>query len=135
MKSVKPGRGPSAMGAMGSVIAVIFGIFWTIMAASLGAPIFFPIFGVLFIVIGIVQAVYHFKNATGENRYSAFDIVDSGEEPDPLDRRFAPEREAEAAPAEEDESGDFRFCPYCGARLGSGFAFCGKCGKRLPEEP
>lgn len=132
MKSVKPGRGPSAMGAMGSVIAVIFGIFWTIMAASLGAPIFFPIFGVLFIIIGIVQAVYHFKNATGENRYSAFDIVDSVEEPDPLERRFAPDRDPEER---LDESGDFRFCPYCGARLGSGFTFCGKCGKRLPEEP
>ena len=133
MKSVKPGRGPSAMGAVGSVVAVIFGIFWTIMAASLGAPIFFPIFGVLFIVIGVVQAIYHFKNATGENRYSAFDIVDSREEPDPLDRRFAPDRDTEER-LEENESGDFRFCPYCGARLGSGFSFCGKCGKRLPEE-
>lgn len=133
MKSVKPGRGPSAMGAVGSVVAVIFGIFWTIMAASLGAPIFFPIFGVLFIAIGVVQAIYHFKNATGENRYSAFDIVDSREEPDPLDRRFAPDRDTEER-LEENESGDFRFCPYCGARLGSGFSFCGKCGKRLPEE-
>ena len=46
MKSVKPGRGPSAMGAMGSVIAVIFGIFWTIAAASMGAPGIFPLFGV-----------------------------------------------------------------------------------------
>ena len=135
MKSVKPGRGPSAMGAVGSVVAVIFGIFWTIMAASMGAPIFFPLFGVLFMIVGIVQAVYHFKNATGENRYSAFDIVDSSEEPDPLDRRFGSESGAEAAPAEDGESGDFRFCPYCGARLGSGFTFCGKCGKRLPEEP
>lgn len=135
MKSVKPGRGPSAMGAVGSVIAVIFGIFWTIMAASLGAPIFFPLFGILFIIVGIVQAIYNFKNATGENRYSAFDIVDSSEEPDPLDRHFRPESGAEAAPAEDGESGDFRFCPYCGARLGSGFTFCGKCGKRLPEEP
>ena len=52
MKSIKPGRGPSAMGAMGSVVAIIFGIFWTIMAASMGAPLFFPIFGVIFILIG-----------------------------------------------------------------------------------
>ena len=52
MKSVKPGRGPSAMGAVGSVIAVIFGIFWTITAASMGAPFFFPLFGVLFIILG-----------------------------------------------------------------------------------
>ena len=59
--------------------------------------------------------------------------MDSREEPDPLDRRFAPDRDTEER-LEENESGDFRFCPYCGARLGSGFSFCGKCGKRLPEE-
>ena len=72
------------MGALGSVVAIIFGIFWTIMAASMGAPVFFPIFGVIFILLGVVQAVYHFKNATGEERFSEFDIVDSREEPDPL---------------------------------------------------
>ena len=129
MKSVKPGRGPSAMGAAGSVIAVIFGIFWTITAASMGAPGFFPLFGVLFVIMGIVQAVYNFKNATGENRYSSFDIVEDGEEPDPLDQRFgnAPRNVAQS------DSGDFRFCPYCGAKLGAEFAYCGKCGKKLPD--
>ena len=129
MKSIKRGRGPSAMSAVGSAVAVIFGIFWTLTAASMGAPLFFPLFGVLFIVVGCVQAAYHFKNATGENRWSEFDIVDSGEEPDPLDR---PERE-EAEPS--GEGIDFRFCPYCGARLGGGFTFCGRCGRRLPEGP
>ena len=124
MKSVKPGRGPSAMGAMGSVIAVIFGIFWTIAAASMGAPGIFPLFGVLFVILGIVQAVYNFKNATGKNRYSSFDIVDDYEEPDPLNTRFG------EAPQ---DSGDFRYCPYCGAKLGADFTFCGKCGRKLPD--
>ena len=73
MKSIKPGRGPSAMGAMGSIIAVIFGIFWTIAAASMGAPFFFPLFGVLFIIMGIVQAVYNFKNATWSGGSTAKD--------------------------------------------------------------
>ena len=131
MKSVKPGRGPSAMGAMGSVIAVIFGIFWTIAAASMGAPGIFPLFGVLFVILGIVQAVYNFKNATGKNRYSSFDIVEDGEEPDPLDQRF---RDASQTTPQPD-SGKFRFCPYCGAKLGAEFEFCGKCGKKLPDIP
>jgi len=133
MKSVKPGRGPSAMGAFASVIAVLFGIFWTITAASMGAPGFFPIFGVLFIIMGIVQVVYNLKNATGKNRYSEFDIVEDGEEPDPLDRWFSAQEDREAdedAPAD----GAFRFCPYCGAKLGEDFDFCGKCGRKLPEE-
>ena len=88
MKHIKPGRGPSAMGALGSVIAVVFGIFWTVSVASMGAPISFSIFGVLFVIVGIVQAVYNFKNAAGKKRYSAFDIVDGEEEPGPLNQRF-----------------------------------------------
>lgn len=129
MKSIKPGRGPSAMGAAGSVIAVIFGIFWTIGAASMGAPPLFPLFGVLFVIMGIVQAVYNFKNATGENRYSSFDIIEDGEEPDPLDQRFGNAPQSAPKP----DSGDFRFCPYCGAKLCAEFAYCGKCGKKLPD--
>ncbi len=132
MKSIKPGRGPSAMGALGSVVAVIFGIFWTIMAVSMGAPGFFPLFGVLFIIIGIVQVIYNLKNATGENRYSAFDIVEDGEEPDPLEQRFGAGSRMDAADSGTG-SGAFRFCPYCGAKLGAEFEFCGKCGKRLPD--
>ena len=133
MKHIKPGRGPSAMGAFGSIIAVVFGVFWTVMAASMGAPIFFPIFGVLFIVIGIVQAVYNFKNATGKNRYSAFDIVDSAEEPDPWDQRFG---ETPEPPADRAQPGDgVRYCPYCGAEADEGFAFCAKCGRKLPDLP
>lgn len=41
MKSIKPGRGPSAMGAAGSIIAAVFGLIWTGAAVSMGAPIFF----------------------------------------------------------------------------------------------
>ena len=88
MKSVKPGRGPSGMKFIGSVFSIVFGIFWTIMAARMGAPAFFPIFGVIFIIMGIVQAAYNYKNATGKNRYSSFDITEDGEEPDPLEQRF-----------------------------------------------
>ena len=130
MKSVKPGRGPSAMGAAGSVIAVIFGSFWTIGAASMGAPPLFPLFGVLFVILGAVQAVYDFKNATGENRYSSFDIVEDGEEPDPLDQRFGntPQR------APKPDSGDFRFCPYCGARLKEDRRYCPQCGAKVQRE-
>lgn len=127
MRSVKPGRGPSAMGAFGSVVGVIFGVIWTGAAASMGAPSFFLAFGVLFIVAGVVQALYHYRNAAGENRFSEFDITEDGEEPDPLDRRDreAPEREA--------PDGAHRFCPYCGARAGEGFSYCAKCGRELPE--
>ena len=117
MKSIKPGRGPSAMGAMGSVIAVVFGIFWTITAASMGAPIMFPVFGVLFIGMGIVQGIYHYKNATGKNRFSTFDITDESEERDPLEDLVRGKENS--------------FCPYCGTKADEDHQFCSKCGKKL----
>lgn len=133
MKSIKPGRGPSMMGGIGSVAAVLFGVIWTFAAASMGAPFFFPLFGLVFIGVGIANAVYSFKNATGDNRYSEFDIVDSGEEPDPLNERFG-SRTASEPDGKPGEPGEFTYCPYCGAKLGEGFAFCGKCGKALPKQ-
>ena len=121
------------MGGIGSVAAVICGIIWILAAASAGAPFFFPLFGLVFIGVGIANAVYSFKNASGDNRYSAFDIVDSDEEPDPLNARFG-SRSGPEPETQTGETGKFAYCPYCGARLGEGFAFCGKCGKALPKQ-
>lgn len=131
MKSIKPGRGPSAMGAMGSVFAIIFGIFWTIMATSMGAPIFFPIFGVFFIGMGVVQLIYHLKNATGKNRMSIYDITDDGEEADPLDQVFGVNRQDEGERSEVQNKDPFAYCPYCGYKLDNVYRFCPSCGKPL----
>lgn len=138
MKSVKPGRGPSGMSFVGSVIAVCFGVFWTICALSMTADggfgligAIFPLFGVLFVVMGIAQAAYHYKNATGKDRYSAFDITEDGEEGDP-GRRWVKDGEPWDAPKPQRPEGGGRFCPYCGARLQGDFRFCPKCGRELP---
>ena len=48
MKSIKPGRGPSMMSGVMSVAVGIFGLFWTIMAASIGGG-FMALFGLVFI--------------------------------------------------------------------------------------
>ena len=133
MKSIKPGRGPSMMGGIGSIVAVVFGIFWTITAVSMGAPVMFPLFGILFICMGVAQAIYNFKNATGKNRYSSFDIVDGQEEQDPLQQRFGdpPQERQPKASAMSDGDG---FCPYCGNPVAGEFDFCPKCGKQLPRQ-
>lgn len=78
MKSVKPGRGPSFMGGIGAVFMAFFGVIWTVMAANMGAPVFFVLFGVGFIILAVVWGVYHFHNAAGGNRFSAFDITEQG---------------------------------------------------------
>ena len=122
MYSVKPGRGPSAAGVVGGIIGAIFGIFWTIGAASMGAPWPFVVFGIVFVGIAIASCFYNFHNATSANRFSAYDIVQSGAEPDPLERGRSQTTSASAADA---------YCPYCGAALSTQFNFCPKCGKPI----
>lgn len=132
MKSIKPGRGPSAMGAIGSAAAAVFGIFWTIGAASMGAPPIFPLFGVVFIAMGVIQTIYQLKNATGKNRFSAFDITDEGEESDPLQDWVGRREDGVSSRPESGETAD-GYCPYCGAAVDGEYAYCPKCGKKLPS--
>lgn len=128
MKSVKPGRGPSMMGGVMSIFMGLFGLLWTVIVASSGGGIF-ALFGVIFIAIAISQAVFHFKNATNKNRYSAFDIVDGEEEPDPLNVRFG----GTAPRSNPVNQASVRFCPWCGDPVEDrNHQFCDKCGKKLP---
>ena len=144
MRSIKRGRGPSMMGGITSICMAVFGLIWTIMAGSMAGPLF-GMFGVVFIVIAISQAVYNFKNATGENRYSEYDITEGYEEVDPLNERFGRQsngmeydsqsgnwqyREADSFGGNASEGS--AFCPYCGTRVENSFEFCHKCGKKLP---
>jgi hypothetical protein len=49
---------PSAgVAIFGSAFAAVFGVFWTIFALSIRAPIFFCLFGVLFVVMAIVAGI------------------------------------------------------------------------------
>lgn len=128
MKSIKPGRGPSMMGAIGSVISVFFGIAWIGIVDSMGAPSIFLLFGILFVILGVVNVVYNLTNATSRNRFSVYDLVDGNEERDPLDRYTKKEIVLE----KKKDIEEF-FCPYCGYRVNDDFDFCVKCGKKLPE--
>ena len=95
MYSIKPGRGPSFMGGVGSLIAAVFGIIWTVMAFAITRdspfPVVgwaFPLFGIIFVIAGLVGAAYNFFNATTAKRLSALDITTPGEEPDALNEYF-----------------------------------------------
>ncbi|MGJ8724306.1 MAG: SHOCT domain-containing protein [Roseibacillus sp.] len=110
MKSIKPGRGPSAMAAVGGVIAVIFGIFWIGMASEIsgsfggGIASFFPLFGVLFVVVAIIGVLYNVKNATSKDRFSTFDITDESEESDPLNEAFGRPQPSPTKPANAEKT-------------------------------
>ena len=116
------------MSAIVGIFVAIFGVVWTIAAVSMGAGIF-GLFGLVFVAIAIVQVIYNFKNATGKNRYSSFDITEDGEEIDPWNEHFGEKREYTQ---KESLSSDSKYCPYCGAKVQGDFDFCNQCGKRLP---
>lgn len=129
--SIKPGRGPSAFSAVGSGFAAVFGVLWTIFAISLTkdspftfAKIIFPLFGLVFIGMAIAQAAYHKRNATGENRFSSYDIVSKNAEPDPFDSGFSSNPESTLT-----SSGATSFCTACGRQFESSDRFCGSCGR------
>ena len=125
MRSVKPGRGPSMMGGVMGIFMIGFGVLWTVIAARASGV--FALFGVLWTGIAIIQTVYNFKNAKSKNRYSAYDIVDEREEPDPLNQKYGSRRTVSDPPG---NSG--KFCPYCGTAVETAYEFCPECGKKLP---
>ena len=132
MKSIKPGRYNSGQGIIGAVFGIVFAIFWTVMAASSGAPIIFPVFGIGFIVLMVTELIKNVHNFINKNRYSSFDIVESTEEPDPFNRRMYGEDYTERYPQTSENSVDAEYCPYCGGRIADDFEYCPKCGKKLP---
>lgn len=83
------------MGGVGSLLAAGFGIVWIIIALSITQnspfPVVgwaFPLFGIVFVIIGLATAAYHFFNATAAKRMSILDITAPTEEPDPLNEQF-----------------------------------------------
>ena len=136
MKSIKRGRGPSMMNGIVGIFVALFGVFWTIMAAGMGGG-FMAIFGIFFIAIAVMNVIYNFKNATGKNRYSEYDITEETEEPDPFNERFNTDSDYwynyssdnNKTPSQNTGS---KFCPYCGTKVEADYEFCNNCGKKLP---
>ena len=122
MKSIKPGRGPSMFGFVGSIAACLIGTAWMFTAVAMGAPVFFPIFGLIFIGIGAYSAWYHYHNAASENRFSEYDITEDGEEPDPIDQMMKRK-------SGKNKAGNY--CPYCGEPTEETHKFCPQCGAKL----
>ncbi len=141
MYSVKPGRGPSLMGVVGGIIAVFFGIGWTIFAVSMGAPVIFAFFGVLFVIMALGGVAYNLYNATQKNRMSTLDITSGQEESDPIANWMGHERTAAPSTSSPNETsadlstnprrfeGDY--CPFCGSKVEESFDFCPNCGKDI----
>jgi hypothetical protein len=130
MYSVKPGRGPSLMGAIIAVVVGLPCIFFFLSTAirekAPGIIIFFCFAFLVMLLTGIFASLY---NATAKNRVSAYDITTSAEESDPF-ACLAPSPNSSPATRQAVAS---PFCPFCGAAVQSEFKFCPQCGKPQPE--
>ena len=139
--SVKRGRVRSAQSVAGGIFAMVFGVIWTVGAASIGAPWFFSLFGLLFIASAGYNTYIAYKNTTGDNRFSEFDVVEMDSEPDPWDEKFRQNKDRysineSCGHIEKDteaHSCAVRFCPYCGIEAESDYEFCKSCGRKLPD--
>lgn len=115
MRSIKPGRGPSLIGGILAGFVALAGLGGIITAFSLGAPWFSGLLCIGLTIAALCIAVYHIRNAVSNHRISAFDVVESREEPDPLKQRFG-------AP---------RYCRQCGVSLPGDANFCSGRGVRI----
>lgn len=137
MKSIKRGRASSmTSGIVGIVMSMAF--FGIAMQVSDG----FGEFAFMPIIMGLIvlgASIAEIIGATRKNRFSEYDITDDGEEPDPLNQYYGAqarpdqERQSPAATPTGADAALASYCPYCGTRVGHGFAYCPSCGKRLPE--
>ncbi|MHC4714285.1 MAG: DUF7577 domain-containing protein [Planctomycetota bacterium] len=152
MYSVKPGRGPSLLAAVASLLfcllplAMLVGVNLMISHAARQfdnqvpfwiGRIIFSVFLVVFFLMTLMTAVYNFINFRKRNRMSAIDITTGSEEPDPISTMmgYAPGADTSGDTGESTEEGPRRFegryCPFCGGEVQDNFDFCPKCGKDI----
>ena len=135
MYSIKPGRGPSFKGALGSVVTIVFGMAWIILASSGAWPGWMAIPGALLVLAAAGDFLYSLFNVVAKNRMSEIDIVKYGAEPDPIAAALGHIEKADspavAAPAGTKRKIAGAFCPFCGEKVQQDFAFCPKCGKDI----
>ncbi len=132
MKSVKRGRMPSFTGGMVSIFMALFGLVWAIIVFKAGGGLF-GCFGLIFVAVGIFNAVTSFRNALSPNRYSEYDITEDWEETDPWNEKFGNQTSENGNSPYGTYNMGNSFCPYCGNEVKKDFEFCNNCGKRLPD--
>lgn len=108
----------SIVGLIMCLFMIAFGMFWTMMAASLGAPIWF--FGLFFVAIGVVILVSNIRELVAFRR-APKQVGSVSDSRTPYDSDYYG----------SDSMRGSDFCPYCGARAGLDFEYCKKCGRKI----
>jgi hypothetical protein len=125
------------MSVVGGIIIVGFGIFWTVMAASIaggfggGPAAIFPCFGILFILAGVAMSIYSYSKAVQyEQAYEAYRRrrggALAGAAPQPPVFQPPPANLDTAVRA--DEVGEPIQCLKCGQMIPAETSQCPHCG-------
>lgn len=107
-------KAEKSYGIFVSVFTIAFGMFWCIMAASIGGWIMVP-FGLIFVGLAIYRLAVLLKLTKEEKK--------------PREPWEAPRRPREETSWENAVSANF--CPYCGKKTEEKFTYCPNCGRRI----
>ena len=117
--------------------AIMFCIFWIYMAIRAGAPWFFVLFGIAFLVLLIFTIVRnHSGKSSNSSDFSDESDDDFGEDMEDDTEENFDENEHESWEDVQEHpdstaSGEKRYCPSCGAEVAPGNRFCENCGQKL----
>lgn len=132
MYSVKPGRGPSLMGGIASLVIMILGLCFAGEFLNTNPPPPVKAFFVVWVLFGISGAIGGFYNAFAKNRFSEHDITKPQTEPDPIAKALGFEQSANVPTQGNIPPTGINYCPFCGTRVSPDYVCCPVCGKNLP---
>ncbi len=128
--AIKPGRAPSLLGALASLGMSVIGVVMLISAFQKG-DWYQILFMTVFCTIAISGLIYNIYNAFERNRFSQYDLVTSGQEPDPLAGALGYENPAASGQSERVRRFPGNHCPFCGAQAPETVDLCPSCGKDI----
>lgn len=105
------------------IIFIGFLLFWIESSLAMGAPLFFPIFGIGVLVLVVLQFLAGIKSHQNmeERRREQSKHVDQ-----PMMNDYA--NTYDESPKQSSRND---FCPFCGAKIQKTFEYCPKCGNHL----
>ena len=109
MRHIKPSKYNSKMGIFGSIIGIVFALFWTVMASQIQP--FMAVFGIIVCGICVVQLIYNIKNATSDEGIALYDIYHTKDN------------------MTTNQNENHNYCGNCGQKVNSKDRYCSKCGR------
>ena len=121
---------------IGGIIMAAFGLLWMISGNSMladspfghGPDVMINGFGILFIIVGLVNVFFGINELKAEQQQEAREIQKSIEHRKREEQAQAAAQALAAANAEKLREKKYVYCPYCGTAQDEGYKVCESCG-------